>query len=112
MSLCTDKNLKDLKKAYKKRRIFKIELSEDIFTLICEILKNLNEKKRFRRCLPKDLIKKKKKFDNFIDKIIDRKSDVEMRKNMFIELSKSSFKKWIFELIKSFYKRCLNVMNE
>jgi len=105
MSLCTDKNLKDLKKAYKKRRIFKIELSEDTFTLICEILKNLNE-------IPKDLIKKKKKFDNFIDKIIDRKTDVEMRKKMFTELSKSSFKKWIFELIKSFYKRCLNVMNE
>ena len=60
MSLCTDKNLKDLKKAYKKRRIFKIELSEDTFTLICEILKNLNEKKRFRRCLPKDVIKKKR----------------------------------------------------
>ena len=43
MSLCTDKNLKDLKKAYKKRRIFKIELSEDTFTLICEILNSFHQ---------------------------------------------------------------------
>lgn len=110
--MCTDKNLKDLKKTYKKRRIFKKELSDETFTLICEILKNLSEKKRFRSSLPKALIKKKKKYDDFIDKIIDKKLDVALRKKMFIKSSKSSFKKWIFELIKSFYKRCLNVMNE
>ena len=112
MSMCTDKNLKDLKKAYKKRRIFKRELSNETFMLICEILKNLGLKKRFRRCLSKYVIKKKKKFDNFIDKIIDLKVNIDNRREMFIKESKKSFKKWIFELIKSFYKRCLSVMNE
>ena len=59
MSMCTDKNLKNLKKTYKSRRIFKKDLNDDIFLLICEILKNLGLK-RLKKCISKSLLKKKK----------------------------------------------------
>ena len=111
MSMCTDKNLKNLKKTYKSQRIFKKDLNDDNFLLICKILKNLGLK-RLKKCISKSLLKKKKKHAKFIKKILDETNSVEKRKAVFIELSKKSFKKWIFDMIKAFYKRCLNVMIE
>ena len=44
MALCNDNNLRQLKKSYKSRVLFKSEISTTSFLLICEILNNLKKK--------------------------------------------------------------------
>ena len=111
MALCNDSNLRQLKKSYKSRIIFKSELPTNSFLLICEILKNLKSQKTFKKCMTKKIVKGVRRFKKMIDQMIDGKKSSEKRKEKFLH-SRPSFQKWLISVIKRFFKRCLTYMNE
>ena len=111
MALCNDMNLRELKKSYKSRILFKREISTTTFLLICEILHNLKKKRRMRKCFSKKVLKVMKRHKKIIDVMIDAKKSSEKRKEKYLQ-SKPDFQKWLINVIKQFFKRCLTYMND
>ena len=111
MALCNDVNLRQLKKSYKSRTLFKSQISTNSFLLICEILINLKKKRRLRKCFNKKLLKDMKRHKKIIDVMIDGKKSTERRKEKYLE-AKPSFQQWLINVIKRFFKRCLTYMND
>ena len=106
MSACNDSNLRELKAAYKDKRLFKESLPTDTFVLICEILKNLKTNKKFRNCFPKHMTRRVKKPGTLIKLLITSKKSVEKKKRKFLE-AKSTFQVWLHKVIRQFFKKCL-----
>lgn len=111
MALCNDVNLRQLKKSYKSRSLFKSQISTNSFLLICEILTNLKKKRRLRKCFNKKLLRDMKRHKKIIDVMIDGKKSSERRKEKYLE-AKPEFQKWLIDVIKRFFKRCLTYMND
>lgn len=111
MALCNDMNLRQLKKSYKSRILFKSEFPTTSFLLICEILNNLKKKRRFRKCFNKKILKDMKRHKKIIDVMMDEKKSSEKRKEKYLQ-SKPAFQKWLINVIKRFFKRCLTYMND
>ena len=111
MSHCNDENLRDLRTAYKEKKIFDKSINSDTFSLLCEILKNLELKKKFKKCFSKSIIKKKKKHAKIIKNMLDGDKPLENRIKKFAK-AKKSFKKWLRSLVKRFFKKCLVLLCE
>jgi len=111
MALCNDTNLRQLKKCYKRKILFKSEIPINSFLLICEILKNLKSKTRFKKCFTKTILKGLRRFSKTIDVLIDEENPIGKKKEKYLQ-SKSSFKKWLISVIKRFFKRCLIYMSD
>ena len=108
MSACNDSNLRELKAAYKDRRLFQESLPTDTFLLICEILKNLKVNKPFRNCFPESLKKRVKK-PGLIFKLLIANKKTEKKRKKFMK-SPVSFKNWLRKVIRQFFKKCLVLM--
>ena len=111
MSHVTDENLRDLKAHYKEKSLFEPGLKSDTFLLICEILKNLKLKKRFRKCFSKLLVKKLKNHQKTFKILVSNKTKLKKKKKIFMS-SKPNFQKWILAIIKQFFKKCLVLLRD
>ena len=111
MSYCNDDNLRDLRTAYKEKKIFDESINSDTFSLLCEILKNLGLKKKFKKCFSKSIVKKIKKHEKIIKIMLDAKKPLEKRIKKFVK-AKKSFKKWLRALVKRFFRKCLVLLCE
>ena len=108
MTYCNDDNLKDLKKAYSKKKIFSKKLKLETFYLIIEILMNVCSKNsELRKCFSKNVLKRLKKNKRIIRFLVNEANDIEKRRKKFIKLS--SQRKKVFRLsLKEFLSKCID----
>ena len=107
MTYCNDDNLKNLKRAYSKKKLFSKKLEKETFLLIIEILLNISSKDgELRKCLSSKVLKKLKRNKETIRYLVDGENEVEKRRKKFRKLS-SSKKKIVRLALKEFLMKCI-----
>ena len=108
MTYCNEENLKDLKKAYIKKKLFGKKLKIETFYLIIEIILNICSKNgELRKCFSRNVLKKLKRNKKIIRYLVDEEKDIEKRKKKFMKLSPSQRKNFRHAL-KEFFTTCID----
>ena len=99
------KNLRRLRRAHSKKKIFCKELTDSLFLTILEIIQNIISGKL--DCFPRKLQKQLKEQRTLIRKLFDKKVKLKKRKKKFVDSSKSFQNIMMTKVIPQFWTTCV-----